>query len=312
MGKVGWLLATVLSLGLSPPVALASDNTEAPLPDAPSALITRRFHGLAPANGLPGSPRPSPLPASDNSHGAILLRGLKRGIRDQREIYAAPFQRSAIPWDIGFVTLSGGLIAADRHASGALSRDHLEVSRRISDVGYYGTIAGAGALWLTSAATKDPHAREAGTLGLEALANTAVVYSIMQVSSGRQRPLEGDEKGHFWQNNSLDSSFPSGHAAFTWTTATVIAHEYPRPWVEWLAYGTATTVSVTRFTGLKHFPADVVVGGTFGYLIGRHIFHAHCKAGLSPACEGKSSFVSITNKRRIIATDVGRIGRVLW
>jgi len=35
MGKVGWLLATVVSLGLSPLVALASDNTEAPLPDPP-------------------------------------------------------------------------------------------------------------------------------------------------------------------------------------------------------------------------------------------------------------------------------------
>lgn len=37
----------------------------------------------------------------------------------------------------------------------------------------------------------------------------------------------------------------------------------------------ATTVSVTRVTGLKHFPADVAVGGVFGYLIGQHIFHAH-------------------------------------
>jgi len=55
----------------------------------------------------------------------------------------------------------------------------------------------------------------------------------------------------------------------------------------WL--GTATAVSATRFTSLKHFPTDVVVGNTFGYLIGRHIFHAHCKAGLSPACEGKFS-----------------------
>ena len=89
--KAGWLLAAVVSLGLSPPVALASDNTEARLPDAPSAFITRRFHGFAPANGLPSSPRPSPLPASDNSHRAILLRGLKRGLQDQREIYAAPF-----------------------------------------------------------------------------------------------------------------------------------------------------------------------------------------------------------------------------
>jgi len=59
--------------------------------------------------------------------------------------------------------------------------------------------------------------------------------------------------------------------------ASVLAHEYPHPWVQLLAYGTATTVSVTRVTGLQHFPADVAVGGVFGYLIGRHIFHAHSR-----------------------------------
>lgn len=54
-------------------------------------------------------------------------------------------------------------------------------------------------------------------------------------------------------------------------------YEYPRPWVQFLAYGTATTVSVTRVTGLEHFPADVAVGGVFGYLIGQHMFHSHSR-----------------------------------
>jgi hypothetical protein len=59
--------------------------------------------------------------------------------------------------------------------------------------------------------------------------------------------------------------------------ASVLAHEYPQPWVQFLAYGTAATVSVTRVTGLDHFPADVAVGGVFGYFIGQHIFHAHSR-----------------------------------
>jgi membrane-associated phospholipid phosphatase len=66
--------------------------------------------------------------------------------------------------------------------------------------------------------------------------------------------------------------------------ASVVAHEYPKPWVRWLVYGTATTVSVTRVTGLKHYPSDVEVGGVFGYLIGQHIFNAHCVPGLSHSC----------------------------
>jgi membrane-associated phospholipid phosphatase len=297
-GSVGWLLATIGLLGLAALPALGLDEAApAPLPDAPSALMTARFRGFDPADQPPAAPQPSHLPVSDKPHDSIFLRGLKRGLQDQGDIYSAPFHRSAVRWDLGFVAVSGGLIAADKHATGALSRDHLEVSRRISDVGYSAAIASAGVLWLTSAATKDPHARETGTLGLEALANTAALYGVMRVAAGRERPLEGDRKGHFWQNNSLGSSFPSGHAAFTWTTASVIAHEYPTPWVEWLAYGTATAVSVTRFTGLKHFPADAVVGSAFGYLIGRHIFHAHCQTGLSPVCEGKPRLLRRTNNK---------------
>jgi len=59
--------------------------------------------------------------------------------------------------------------------------------------------------------------------------------------------------------------------------ASVLAHEYPQPWVQFLAYGTAATGSVTRVTGLERFPADVAVGGVFGYFIGQHIFHAHSR-----------------------------------
>jgi membrane-associated phospholipid phosphatase len=297
-GLVGWLLATIGPLGLAALPALGLEGAApAPLPDAPSALMAARFRGFDPAEEAPAAPEPSHPSVSDQPHHGIFLRGLQRGLQDQGDIYSAPFHRSALRWDLGFVAGSAGLIAADKHASGALSRDDLELSRRISDVGYYAAIASPGVLWLTSAASKDPHARETGTLGLEALANTAALYGVMQVAAGRERPLEGDRKGHFWQNNSLGSSFPSGHAAFTWTAASVIAHEYPTPWVEWLTYGTATAVSVTRFTGLKHFPADAVVGSAFGYLIGRHIYHAHCQAGLSPICERKPRLLRRANNQ---------------
>jgi membrane-associated phospholipid phosphatase len=192
-----------------------------------------------------------------------------------------------VQWDLGFLALTGGLIASDRRVSGSLPSDHLSVSRGISNVGLYATTVTLGGLWLTGEATHDPHAREAGTLGAEGLANAAAVYAAMQLAAGRQRPLEGDGGGHFGRNNALSSSFPSGHAIFTWTEAGIIAHEYPKPWVQWLAYGTATAVSVTRFTGKEHFPADVVVGSAFGYLIGRHIFHSRCQVGLSSACSAR-------------------------
>jgi membrane-associated phospholipid phosphatase len=186
--------------------------------------------------------------------------------------------------DLLFLVATGGLIASDKHISGALSHDHIDAGQHISDVGLYSMSASVAGLWLSSLKTQDDHARETGILAFEAFANTAAAVGITQLTAGRERPTEGTGNGRFWQNNALGSSFPSAHSSFTWAMASVVAHEYPKPWVRWLAYGTAATVSVTRVTSLKHFPSDVAVGGTFGYLIGRHIFNAHCVAGLSSHC----------------------------
>ena len=131
----------------------------------------------------------------------------------------------------------------------------------------------------------DSHALETGVLGAEAVANSGVVYAALQLITERQRPLQGTGRGNFFQTSGLDNSVPSGHSIITWPAASTIAHEYPMPWVESLTYGTATAVSVTRFTNLQHFPSDVVGGSTIGCLIGRHIFREHCKAGLSPMCK---------------------------
>ena len=38
------------------------------------------------------------------------------------------------------------------------------------------------------------------------------------------------------------------------------------------------------FVGRNHFPSDVWVGSILGYLIGTHIFHAHCDPQYSDAC----------------------------
>ena len=231
---------------------------------------------------------PSPTATAKDQPGPV-ERGLKRGLEDQKQIYTAPFHRKNLKWDLLFLASTAGLIALDPHASDALSPDHADLSRVISDVGLYSTIGAVGLLGVSGFKNGDQHARETAVLSSESLANTFVVYAFTQLIAARQRPLEGNHNGDFFINHTLSSSFPSAHSAFTWSLASVVAHEYPRPWVQWLAYGTATTVSVTRFTGLKHFPSDVAVGAVFGYLIGQHIFHAHCTVGLSPSCTGQKS-----------------------
>jgi membrane-associated phospholipid phosphatase len=259
------------------------------LPDAPSAVLAQRFHGFARDIWKTQpliSDAPSPdAPVSEQDARPSVLR---RALQDQKEIYAAPFHRWNLKWDLVFLSATGGLIAGDRHISGALSRDHVDVSQHISDIGMYSMTASVAGLWLSSLKTQDAHANETGILAAEAFGNTAVVVGLTQMIAGRERPTEGNGNGRFWQNNAFGSSLPSAHSSFTWTMASVVAHEYPKPWVRWLVYGTATTVSVTRVTGLKHFPSDVAVGGAFGYLIGQQIFNAHCVLGRSSSCRSKT------------------------
>jgi membrane-associated phospholipid phosphatase len=284
-GVTGFVLGQLTLLAATAGVCQTVPRTV--IPAAPSAVVVRNSLGVveeASSTYVPFGVSASfddPTSRQDaEPHTSVLHRALW----DQKEIYSAPFHRRNVKWDLLFLVATGGLIAGDRYISGAISRDHVDVSQHISDIGLYSMSASVAGLWLSSLKTHDDHARETGILGAEAFANTAAVLGVMQLIAGRERPTEGTGNGRFWQNNALDSSFPSAHSSFTWTMASVLAHEYPRPWMKWLAYGTATTVSVTRVTGLKHFPSDVAVGGTFGYLIGQQIFNAHCVMGLSSHC----------------------------
>jgi membrane-associated phospholipid phosphatase len=257
------------------------------LPDAPSVVGNASFPTAERADTASDPPKSPDAGSLDSSKGKFLSRWAKRGLRDEADIYTAPFHRSELKWVIGLPAVTIGLIAIDKHVSGALSRNSINASTDISDVGLFTTAGAVGVLLLDGETRGDSHALETGVLGAEAIANSGLVYAALQLITERQRPLQGTGRGNFFQTSGLDNSFPSGHTIITWTAASTIAHEYPKPWVEWLAYGTAAAVSVTRFTSLQHFPSDVVVGSTLGYLIGRHIFHAHCKAGLSAACSAK-------------------------
>ena len=54
---------------------------------------------------------------------SFLPRWVKRGLRDQADIYTAPLHRSEMKWVIGLPAVTSGLIAIDKHASGALPRN---------------------------------------------------------------------------------------------------------------------------------------------------------------------------------------------
>jgi membrane-associated phospholipid phosphatase len=221
---------------------------------------------------------------SSNTRQGFLVRNLKRGLEDQKELWSAPFKRKNLKWDALFLLTTGALLATDRQASRAVPKDHVNISHDVALLCIGTTGVSAGLIWLHGIRADDSHAKETGYLTLESLANTFLIYTPMQIIAGRERPDDGTGNGRFWQRRSVNTSFPAGHPMFMWAMASVIAHEYPKRWVKILTYGAAFSVSAVRFTGRNHFPSDIFVGSTLGYLIGTHIFHAHCNEDFSDAC----------------------------
>ena len=62
-----------------------------------------------------------------------------------------------------------------------------------------------------------------------------------------------------------------------WSSAAVIASEYPGILTKLTVYGLATGVTVTRVAARQHFPSDVLVGSAVGWMIGRYVFHRHSR-----------------------------------
>ena len=229
-----------------------------------------------------GNGGPATRAASD--HHGFVGRVFRRGLEDQRELYAAPFRLSGLKWDALLLAGTGALLASDRHIEHQLPGSFLQGYQNTSNIAIGTLSASLAGLWIYGMKTDNAHAREAGTLELETLTNSFLIYAPMQFIAGRQRPGEGNGNGDFWRHHSMNTSFPGGHAMFTWSMATVIAREYPKTWVRVLAYGAAGAVTVSRFMARDHWSSDMLVGSALGFAIGNHIFHSHCDPGLSPSC----------------------------
>ena len=219
---------------------------------------------------------------------SLVRRGITRILGDQRELYRAPFQRSNFKWDAIVLAGTGALLATDRRIERHLPGGNVDIYGNFSNVALGGTAAALALAWGYGIKTHNDHIKEMGSLEVEALVNTFLIYTPMQFVAGRQRPGEGNNYGYFWRHHNVNTSFPAGHPMFTIAMATVVAHEYPKPCVEALSYGAAAAVMAGRFLGRDHWASDVFVGSALGYFIGSHIFHSHCNPKFSEACHPHS------------------------
>ena len=230
------------------------------------------------------SPRPQ-IQTQQSDRQGLVMRSVKRTFQDQKELYRAPFKPSNFKWDALVLGGTAALLASDRHIEKHIGTAHQTVYQASSDVAIAGLGAALGGVYLWGIKGDHPHAKETGALELETLVNTFLIYTPMQLLAARQRPDEGNRNGDFWKHHNINTSFPGGHAMFTFAMATVVSHEYPQKWVQALAYSAASIVTVSRFMARDHWSSDMLVGSALGIGIGAHIFHAHCNPDLSDSCK---------------------------
>lgn len=211
---------------------------------------------------------------------------------DQAGIWTSPLRiepRDAF-WLVPFAAGTGVALHYDAQAQQNLGIDQsrIDTSNIVSGFGSpYATLGGAAGLYFLGLGTHNEHVAETGRLGAEAVVDSLLVVEALKLATNRERPNEGNGLGGFWPHGTrsyeLDGSFPSGHAAESFALARVIASEYPSKPVQIAAYAFALAISASRVTARQHFPSDVLVGGTFGYLIGGYVVRHHAAEGVDSA-----------------------------
>jgi hypothetical protein len=236
----------------------------------------------APAQSGPSASKPLPDAPQAQPQDDITLRNTPLNIlKDQAAIWTSPGRLRAhdLVWLAPFAVATGVSIATDHRAmTEVVSHDpsfnNANVNASNAMIG--GFIAAPVALYGFGHFRADEHAREAGILSGEALIDGVAVEQGMKLIFWRERPALDSARGHFFQSSAgIDSSFPSSHSVLAWATASAIATEYPSRWTQILVYSGATGVSLTRVMGQEHFPTDVLVGATAGWLIGRYVVRHH-------------------------------------
>ena len=235
------------------------------------------------AHAQAASPSPTPDASPSLEH-----EFLKNILRDQKAIWTAPFhlKHDDMSWLAPIGIGTAALIVTDQQTGDELAESHrqLSTSRVISYGGsVYGVAATAGAFYFIGRAAHNERARETGILGAEALVDSAILVTAIKEITQRTRPSGGVSRSDFFDGG---SSFPSGHSIEAWSLATVIANEYhSHRAVQIAAYGIASAVSISRFTGEKHYLSDVLVGGAMGFGIGRYVYRTHHRTAMSGGSE---------------------------
>lgn len=191
---------------------------------------------------------------------------LKDFARQHLHLWASPFEHPQRALKIGapLALATGLLLRADQPVIYRYLAMPAPWAVHTSHAGDIASLAG-GALALYGAGRLLHHeaAAQMGSDSLLALAHSSLMVQALKVAIHRQRP-DGSNHG----------SMPSGHAMTAFALAGAIsAHPQAPRWVKVVAPAAAGVIAFARVGARRHYPSDVALGSTLGWLIGRAAGH---------------------------------------
>ena len=203
-------------------------------------------------------------------------------IADQKHIWTFPARlvqgKNLVPTAV-VVGATAGLFFLDSHEA-AYFRQTTTFHGFRNVVTGNGTAIGMGmvpaSLYAIGLFRKDSKMQHTGLLAGEALADIAIVQTVLKDAARRVKPSRYPATGFFNSQGPPTSylrgngSFPTGHSMAAFAVATVVARRYGNHrWVPYAAYGLASLVGFSRLTLNVHFLSDIAMGGAIGYSISR-------------------------------------------
>ena len=179
------------------------------------------------------------------------------------------WQQRTVQMGFGLVG-AGAILSSVDHQTRTLRTDYLPTFRyKYDDYLQFSPAVAMVAMKLCGLESRSSWARMVTSGAISTGVMLSTVY-VVKYGLGRLRP-----------DGSTYNSFPSGHTAMAFTSATLLHKEYGHlsPWVSIAGYTAATVTGISRMLNNRHWLSDVVVGAgvgilstELGYLIADKIF----------------------------------------
>ncbi|HTV81602.1 MAG TPA: phosphatase PAP2 family protein [Acidobacteriaceae bacterium] len=244
-----------------------------------TARVPGSFLALFLAGALAAAAQTPDAPQCRLSHLAVCVRHVAQ---DEAGIVTSPLRATApdLLWILPFGAATGVAVHYDTQAIQDLgvhpNREH-DFEELSTGGGLYLPFGASAAAYFAGTVRHNDYLTETAVLSAEAMADAGILDEGLKYALDREGPQLDNARGGLWPDGPKgwpnSPSMPSEHAMNVWSFAHVVAGQYSGIATQAIVYGLASTVSVSRVIARQHFPSDVVVGSTLGWLVGGYVLH---------------------------------------